>query len=216
MGLVRSTSDHIAWLIVDPSEQEPPPIPGVFPPESSLSSSSALDMISKYYHDIKKYTEAFVSNDDVVVFLPSLGENVFTHPPHPPPHPHYYPHQYHPHLLTVYTYVICNVIPKPEALYQLNIIKLRHKPIDHTNLFGDSILELPSSVVLQSNTKKMNTATATSGGGVYNNANSNNDKDCELSEISSQSNSMIIFGYLINYMLIWIEKERTILSNDKV
>jgi hypothetical protein len=75
---------------------------------------------------------------------------------------------------------------------------------------------LPSSVVLQPNTKKITAGAGGGGRGVYDNGNNHNNKDCELSEISSQSASMIIFGYLINYMLIWIEKERTILSNDKV
>ena len=61
MGLTRSTSDHIAWIFLDPVS--------IFHPKESFS-----DMLRAHFEEIIDYATSFVTADDVVVFIPSLGK----------------------------------------------------------------------------------------------------------------------------------------------
>ena len=61
MGLTRSTSDHIAWIFLDPI--------------SAISSKDSFaDMLRRNFEEISDYAVSYVTADDIVVFVPSLGK----------------------------------------------------------------------------------------------------------------------------------------------
>jgi hypothetical protein len=61
MGLTRSTSDHIAWIFLDPTN--------MFHRKESFP-----DMLREHFEEIYDYAVSYVTADDIVVLVPSLGK----------------------------------------------------------------------------------------------------------------------------------------------
>jgi hypothetical protein len=68
MSLVRSTSDHIAWIFLDEENTNV----GV----SKEEELSYAEVLAVHFIEVKDYVSAYVAPEDIVVVIPSLGNNI--------------------------------------------------------------------------------------------------------------------------------------------
>jgi len=61
MGIVRSTSDHIGWIFLDPVA-------------AVESKESFAEILETHFHEISEYASSYLTAEDVAVVIPSLGD----------------------------------------------------------------------------------------------------------------------------------------------
>ena len=104
MQIVRSTSDHIAWIFLDDNID----IDDVDKNHEISRQESWASIFDDHYMTIKEYAKAYVSLEDIALLVPSY-----------------------------------------DALLRINIPRLQHQLMEIADGVEDSVLKLPSAVILE-------------------------------------------------------------------